>query len=214
MAKTANLLQDDLAVEPGERIALLLPLHWQSAVVALAGWSLGAVVTDAVEDAAVVFAAESRLDEAGSGTAREILGLALRPLGGRLATTHRGVLDYGVEVPSQGDRFTAYAPVDPDAPAVDLGVDPGGRTATGRELVDAAGAAASRWAVTAGDRVLTTAPLLTWDGLLAGLLVPLAAGAGAVFCRHADPLALPRRVRDERVTATVGVDVEGVRRLA
>ncbi|MBK3590271.1 TIGR03089 family protein, partial [Streptomyces sp. MBT57] len=29
VAKTANLLQSDLAAEPGDRLALLLPAHWQ-----------------------------------------------------------------------------------------------------------------------------------------------------------------------------------------
>ena len=32
VAKTANLLQGDLATEPGDRVALLLPAHWQTAV--------------------------------------------------------------------------------------------------------------------------------------------------------------------------------------
>lgn len=43
VAKTANLLQGDLGAEPGDRLALLLPAHWQSAVWLLACASVGVV---------------------------------------------------------------------------------------------------------------------------------------------------------------------------
>lgn len=203
VAKTANLLRDDLAVEDGSRVGLLLPLHWQTAVLALACWSLGAIVTDVVDGADVVAAEESRLPEA--ATAPDVLGLSLRPLNAPLATRPPGVSDYAADVLGHGDRFTAYTPVDPDAPA--LHVD--GLVATGRELV----AAAREYAVEPGDRVLTTLPLLSRDGLFAGLLAPLAAGASVVLCRHADPAGLGRRARDERVTVTAGVAIGDLRRL-
>ncbi|MBA3251958.1 MAG: TIGR03089 family protein, partial [Geodermatophilaceae bacterium] len=35
VAKTANLWQDGLDVEPGQRVAVLLPPHWQTAAVLL-----------------------------------------------------------------------------------------------------------------------------------------------------------------------------------
>src|SRR5438874_6116392 len=44
VAKTANLLVDGLDAQPGERVALLLPPHWQTAVWAYAAWSAGLVV--------------------------------------------------------------------------------------------------------------------------------------------------------------------------
>src|SRR5206468_12370426 len=44
VAKTANLLQDGLGTEAGERVALLLPPHWLGAVWMLAAWSAGLVV--------------------------------------------------------------------------------------------------------------------------------------------------------------------------
>ena len=43
VAKTANYLQGDLAAEPGDRLALLLPAHWQTAVWLLACSSVGVV---------------------------------------------------------------------------------------------------------------------------------------------------------------------------
>jgi len=45
VAKTANLLQDELGAEPGEQIALLLPTHWQSAVWVWAAAACGLVIT-------------------------------------------------------------------------------------------------------------------------------------------------------------------------
>jgi len=43
VAKTANLLQDGMSAEPGDRVALLLPAHWQTAVWLLACSSMGVV---------------------------------------------------------------------------------------------------------------------------------------------------------------------------
>ncbi|MGH3327239.1 MAG: TIGR03089 family protein, partial [Streptomycetales bacterium] len=43
VAKTANLLQDGLLAEPGQRVAILLPLHWQTAVWLLSCWTCGLV---------------------------------------------------------------------------------------------------------------------------------------------------------------------------
>ena len=48
VAKTANLLRDDLGTAPGDRVAVLLPAHWQAAAILLGAWTAAAVVgTDA-----------------------------------------------------------------------------------------------------------------------------------------------------------------------
>jgi acyl-CoA synthetase (AMP-forming)/AMP-acid ligase II len=46
-----------------------------------------------------------------------------------------------------------------------------------------------------------------------GLLAPLAAGATLVLCAHVDADALVRRADAERVTATLGVSLPGIRTL-
>ena len=43
VAKTANLLVDGLGAEPGGRVALALPAHWQTAVWLYACWSAGLI---------------------------------------------------------------------------------------------------------------------------------------------------------------------------
>lgn len=122
VAKTANLLQGDLAAEPGDRLALLLPAHWQSAVWLLACASVG-VVADVQGDPAAADLVVSGPDslDAARACRGERIALALRPLGGRFPQAPEGFADYAVEVPGQGDRFAPFAPVDPDAPAADRG---------------------------------------------------------------------------------------------
>ncbi|MFJ8233195.1 TIGR03089 family protein [Streptomyces sp. NPDC094448] len=203
VAKTANLLQGDLAAGPGDRLALLLPAHWQSAVWLLAGASVGVTVEIGGDpaDADVVVSGPDTLEEAGSCTG-ERMALALRPLGGRFPQAPDGFADYAVEVPGQGDRFAPFVPVDPDAPA--LIVD--GMELSGAGLVGRAREDAGRLGLTAGARLLTGGEYGTWEGLSAGLYAPLAAGASVVLCRHLDRLPadqLRRRIESERVTKSL-----------
>ncbi|MEU7583317.1 TIGR03089 family protein [Streptomyces sp. NPDC041068] len=203
VAKTANLLQGDLAAEPGDRAVLLLPAHWQTAVWLLACSSVG-VVADVGGDPAGADLVVSGPDalEAARACSGERMALALRPLGGRFPQTPDGFADYAVEVPGQGDQFAPYAPVDPDEVALVVG----GTELTGAEVVERARDDAGRLGVGPGSRVLSGLPYATWDGLSAGLYGSLAVGGSVVLCRHLDQLAeggLEKRVEDERVTVTL-----------
>jgi uncharacterized protein (TIGR03089 family) len=107
VAKTANLLVDELDLEPGEPVVVDLPPHWQTAVIRLGVALAGGVEVGAGVDAGrVAFFAEG----AAEPDAQELVGLGLRPLGGGLRVPRAGVLDYAREVPSHGDRFVAVAP--------------------------------------------------------------------------------------------------------
>ncbi|MGP3922216.1 TIGR03089 family protein [Streptomyces sp. 8N616] len=205
VAKTANLLQGDLAAEPGDRLALLLPAHWQTAVWVLACSSTG-VVADLGGDPApaelVVSGPDPDTLEKARACGGERVALSLRPLGVRFPQAPQGFLDYAVEVPSQGDRFAPYAPVDPDAPALAFA---GGEQLTGAEVVERARADAAARGLTPVSRLLSGLPYDTWDGLSAGLLAPLASGGSVVLCRHLEQLgaeALDQRRESERVTVT------------
>ncbi|WP_345982278.1 TIGR03089 family protein [Streptomyces sp. DSS69] len=202
VAKTANLLQSDLAAEPGDRLALLLPAHWQSAVWLLACSSAG-VVADVQGDPAAADLVVSGPDtlERARACRGERVALALRPLGGRFPQPPAGFADYAVEVPSQGDRFTPYAPVDPEAPA--LTVD--GVELSGTQLVSKAREDAEALGLAPGSRLLTGHTYDTWEGLSTGLFAPLASGGSVVLCRHLGELGaegLAKRVESERVTNT------------
>lgn len=206
VSKTANLLQGDLGAEPGDRLALLLPAHWQSAVWLLACSSVGVAVEIGGDPAAadLVVSGPDTL-EAARACRGERVALALRPLGGRFPTVPDGFSDYAVEVPGQGDRFAPYAPVDPDAPALSFGGGgAGGRTElTADAVVARARADAGTRGLAAGSRLLSGLAYDAWEGLSAGLYAPLASGGSVVLCRNLDFLpadGLEKRVASERVT--------------
>jgi len=201
-AKTANLLVDGCGLTAGDRAAVLLPPHWQSAAVLLGCWSVGLVVEyahrppadvaqrsprssgrnqEAHEPADVVFASLDRAGEAPPAADRFVLGLA--PMALPLRETPAGFADYVAEVRGHGDRFTG---------------------ATGVHQADLLNAARDRAAalgIAPGARVLVDAGRhpdpRDW------LLAPLVAGASIVLCGHLDPQAVPKRVEAERVTAVL-----------
>lgn len=201
VAKTANLLQGDLAAEPGDRLALLLPAHWQTAVWLLACAATGVTAVPADPDPAaadLVVSGPDTLERARACTGERV-ALSLRPLGGRFPQPPAGFADYAAEVPGQGDRFQPYAPVDPDAPALDVA----GARFTAAELVGRARADAQSAALAPGTRTLSTLGYDTWEGLSAGLYAPLAAGASVVLCPYLDRLSpeqQEKRRADERVS--------------
>ncbi len=216
VAKTANLLQDEFDVGPGSTVGVALPVHWQTAAVLLAVWSCGAAVLDtAAEDddrlsgADVVLAAADRLPPLEEQGLDQLLGLSLHPLGLGMAGYIGPARDFALEVRSHGDHFTPYSPPDPAAPGLLLG----GVQLTLGGLVETAGELATRLGLTAGDRVLVDEHTATEAGPVAWLLAPLLAGASLVLCRHPFAPRLPQRAADERVTATLGVKLDGIREL-
>jgi uncharacterized protein (TIGR03089 family) len=216
VAKTANLLQDEFDVGPGSTVAVALPVHWQTAAVLLAVWSCGATVLDtAAEDegrlaeADVVLAARDRLDALEELDLPELMGLSLHPLGLGMTGYAGRARDFALEVRVHGDAFFPHAAPDPADPGLLLGgltLTLGGLVSTARELAD-------RLGIGAGDRVMVDDRTALEAGPVAWLLAPLAAGASLVLCRAPIAEALPRRAADERVTATLGLRVDGVREL-
>ncbi|MGP3989382.1 TIGR03089 family protein [Streptomyces sp. 3N207] len=205
VSKTANLLQDELSAEPGDRLALLLPAHWQTAVWLLACSSVG-VVAELGGDAARADLAVSGPDtlEAARTCSGERVALSLRPMGGRFPQPPEGFMDYAVEVPGQGDQFAPYVPVDPEMPALVL---PGGSELTGAQVVERAREDAAARGLGPGARLLSALPYDGWDGISAGLLAPLAAGGSVVLAprlERLDAASLEQRKENERVTHTAG----------
>jgi uncharacterized protein (TIGR03089 family) len=192
VAKTANLLVDELALGPGGTAAVLLPPHWQCAAVLLGCWSAGLTVrptgspdADPPGEVDVLFAAADRVAEADAWSAADRYALALHPFALPLREVPAGFADYITEVRAHGDHFTAYPPGGPNhttlraravARAVELGISPGDRL-----LVDV-------------DRHPDP---LDW------LLAPLSAGATLVLCAHPDQARLADRQSTERITHTL-----------
>jgi uncharacterized protein (TIGR03089 family) len=219
VAKTANLLQDEFDVGPGSVVAVSLPVHWQTAAVLLAVWSCGATVLDtAVEDEErldavdVVLAAQDRLaalEDREHAEIAETMGLSLHPLGLGMTGYAGQARDFALEVRVHGDIFRPYRPADPAAP----GLRAGGLELTLGGLVETARELAGRLGITAGDRVLVEERTAAEAGPVAWLLAPLAVGASLVLCRNPMDDRLARRAAEERVTATLGRRIQGVREL-
>jgi uncharacterized protein (TIGR03089 family) len=200
VAKTANLIQDEIGAERGDRIALLLPAHWQTAA-----WLLACAATGAVAEldgdpaaATAVVSGPDGLDRA-SACPGERLALSLRPLGAPFPSPPAGFTDYARAAPAQPDAFTAYDPPGPDDPALVVG----GRELSGGELVGLARADAAERGLKPGDRLMSLLGYGSWAGVSAGLFAPLAAGASVVLCRNAERLdeaGRAARSESERVT--------------
>jgi hypothetical protein len=108
-----------------------------------------------------------------------------------------------------GDHFAPYSPPDPASPGLLLG---GVQLSLGA-LVGTAAELAARLGLRPGDRVLVDEHTATEAGPVAWLLAPLSVGASLVLCRHPFASRLPQRAADEKVTATLGVKLDGIREL-
>ncbi|TDC35181.1 TIGR03089 family protein [Micromonospora sp. KC213] len=185
VAKTANLLVDDLARQPGDTAGILLPPHWQTAVVLLGCWSARLTVTDRPGEVDVLFAAAGRAAEADAWSAGDSYALALDPFALPMRQVPAGFVDFVSEVRGHGDHFTPHPRGGPgDA-----------------ELLARAAARATELGLGPDDRLLVDVDRhpdpVDW------LLTPLTAGASVVPCGNLDPARLASRAAAERVTRTL-----------
>jgi uncharacterized protein (TIGR03089 family) len=196
-AKAANLLRDECDVEPGTRVAALLPAHWQTAAVLLAAWSCGAEVVGDPLDAAWVLTDGERIDLAmATGPDGGVVALSLDAFGKGLPGLPAGVIDFATEVRQHGDEFVPWSAVPAEAPAL--------AGASVARVLDVARERAAALGIGPADRVLSTLDWSDGDGLTDGLLAVLAARASLVQCRNPDPAGLQRRAETERTTLRLG----------
>ncbi|MCP2335337.1 TIGR03089 family protein [Actinomadura rupiterrae] len=204
VAKTANLLVDGFGAQPGDKVVLALPEHWQTLVWLMASWSAGLHVhldePGDVEGPYLLAVAEERLADVDDSQADELIGLSLHALGGPMADVPPGVTDYATEVRAHGDRFRPQRSF-ADEPLLTVTKT----TYTGADLVGEGRAAASSGALDARDRLLVHVPLTTLQGVLITLLAPLASGSSVIIQRNFDKASLDRRLTLEHVTATAGL---------
>jgi uncharacterized protein (TIGR03089 family) len=208
VAKTANLLVDGLGAQPGQRVSVDLPVHWQAAVWHAAGWAAGLVTvpgspSDAADIANIAVLGVGP-EEAGREhripQADEVVGLGLGPLG----LPRPGIdlpayvtLDYDREIHGFGDVFRPPTADSPQRPALLAG----GTLHSAAELGTATAALLRRWSLPHGARILSVLPFDDLPAIVAGLLGPLANGGGSVLCRNLDADRLAARAEAERVTA-------------
>jgi uncharacterized protein (TIGR03089 family) len=212
-AKVANLLADELGVAPAERVAAVLVDSWQAAVVLAGCWRAGVTVVAvepaadpadraaAVRGCAAAFVREEWLAELGG--AAGLVALGSGPLG-RPERDLGAALDFARAVPAMGDLY-AGDDAGPDAAAL-VAAGPG--AATMAELLDEAGALGRLAGLADTDRLLSGLGLGDRAGMVAGLLAPLAAGAGVVLQGRFDPARFWKRAAEEKVTVAVLDDAQ------
>lgn len=198
VAKSANLLVDGLGGP--SRVGLLLPLHWQTVALLLAGVATGATVVVAREPKeltgceAAFTTPEAAAAALGAGV-DDVLALSGHPLGAPCGPLPAMVLDYAREVPSYGDGWSGPRPAS-------VVVEAGGRPVSPRADTP----------LTAADRVLFGASLGTPEGVT-DLLTVLHAGAALVLVPEPRSVDLVRVAADERVTWSQNVTIQGIRSL-
>lgn len=132
VAKAANLLQDDLAAEPGTTVGLDLPTHWRSVYWALATWAVGATVVTGADaltaDVLVTDVAERAGPRGGEAVLVTLPALARSHPDAGAAP---GAVDEARELSTHGDQFSPLA----DAESSDVALVADGTTTTYAALV-------------------------------------------------------------------------------
>jgi uncharacterized protein (TIGR03089 family) len=206
-ARTAALLHEGCELGTGDRVAVLLPPHWQTAAVLLGAWSAGVAVSfrlaataglpelgpGADEPLDATFVARPRIDDwldhVPDARHRFVLGLA--PGAAPLPEVPAGYRDYIAELGRYPDSLPAYATIRrTDAATVD-------GTSYGQWGSVAQGIATSL-DLRASDRLLVDAA--EHEHPIKWLLAPLSVGASVVVCANLDPDAVPDRVAAEGIT--------------
>ncbi|MEV0643805.1 TIGR03089 family protein [Phytomonospora sp. NPDC050363] len=206
VARTAGLLRDGCGLGAGDRLATLLPAHWQTAAVLLGAWSLGVQVSHRPwataglpagpgqdEPVDAVFVSRKRIGGwlETVPEARHRFALGLEPGGAPMAEVPEGYLDFVAEIGRSRQ----------DAPDYDM--IRGGDAATPdgtsyRQWSDLARGVADARGITPGDRILVDVAVNEEPSLW--LLAPMMAGASIVLAAGVTPGDLDSVVAAEGVT--------------
>lgn len=214
-SRTAALLHAGCGLSVGDRAAVLLPPHWQTAGVLLGAWAAGVSVSfrpwataglptlgsgeDEPLDASFVSATrlESWLENVPEARHRFVLPLDPSPprrralAGEPSSLAPAGYRDYLTEVARYTDSLPAYAPIGwTDAASVD--------GTTYRQWGSIAAEIAGHLGLRTGDRLLVDAA--EHEQPVMWLLAPLAAGASVVVCTNLDRTRLDARIAAEGIT--------------
>lgn len=188
VAKTGNLLQDELDAEPGMRLSLDLPAHWKSLIWALAAWQLGMEIVVNRGGAELLVTDQPG---AAAGKYDAVIAVALPALAMRWpGELPAGVIDYAAEVRSHGDIFMAHS--DPSASGCAI-TDREGTRHLHADLLTGFAARHDE-----GVRLLVTAG----EGLEAGLANCLGAwhNGGSVVLAHPDVKLTDHLLASERIS--------------
>jgi uncharacterized protein (TIGR03089 family) len=197
-AAVASLLTSECGLSAGGRVGVLLPPHWQTAVVLLGAWS-----------------ARMEVSFQGWGAAGLSSPVAGRPLDATFVESRR-VGSWLDDVPAGRHQFALFGSPPPDgyrdfvaSVRGHLGADAPAWAVDGREVAASGGVTFGEYGALAvevarsrgiarGDRVLID--VSASDEPLFWLMGPLSVGASVVLCANLDPARVPARVAVEGVT--------------
>jgi uncharacterized protein (TIGR03089 family) len=195
VSKVANLLADDLMLEPRDSIAFDLPPHWQSMTLLVGAWTAGLRVVDGSATLTVVGPAAAA---AGRTMNPPVLALSLRPMGGPFVEPlPAGWLDFAREVPPQPDALVVDGGVSGDS----IAVATADTEQTHSELLQAGSRLAAQLGMATAGRLITDANPGRPDGLVPSVVVPLITGGSVVLVVNASPDDVARIEDQEAVTA-------------
>lgn len=206
-ARTAALLREGCGLDRGDRAAILLPPHWQTAAVLLGAWSAGIAVafrpwatagladpgTGLDEPLEAVFVTRTRLDSwlERVPDARHRYVLSLAPPGTPVTDVPPGYRDFLADV-------TRYPDVPPEYSSLhgDDAASPDGTSY--RELAVIASGIADSLGLRPGDRLLVDTA--RHEQPVGWLLAPLTVGASVVLCANLEPGTLDTRIAADGIT--------------
>lgn len=207
VVKTHYLLLDELALAPGDRACVRLPVHWLAAPILLGCWFAGLEIVTAPEQAGVVFADADSLAVLDLAAAEDVFSVSLLSMA-RPSTPPAGASDYATSVRPMPDSWaTVRAQAGPEVPALD-GLSRARLAAAAAELAQRLGLAqggrllwTTDWsgesAGGAGDRAGASAAENGWT---AALVAPLAVGGSVVLVRHPDESRTAAKAQAEHAT--------------
>lgn len=192
VAKTRNLLGDELGLTVGDTAVIALPAHWISVPVVLGCLAAGLQLRGS-GDGEVGFAVPATLADAGAPADRYLIN------------PDRAAVGFGDDVPGDAaDYVTAVRPQGDTwagllmpASAADMAFGGNSRGAVMNRAVERA----AQLGLTDGGRLLVAGDGA--DVWLDTVLVPLVVGGSVLIVANADASVLDRRVEQERVTARV-----------
>jgi uncharacterized protein (TIGR03089 family) len=195
VAKTANLLVDDLALRPGDVLATDLGTHWTALVIVAAAWRAGVTVAlpGAWDGAGALAAREDR-----AATRLDVPTVVVGTgMAARCTAPPGDAIPFAEDVLGYPDDFDDHRGA-PEEPAAQV-PSPGGTTVRSHaELVRGAGWLARIAGIAMGDRYASEVPADEEVGLLAAPTLALLLGGGLVLLRETSPDARARIVADER----------------
>lgn len=185
VAKTANLLTDEIGLDPGDRVELRLaadhPGHWMTLIWVMAAWQAGLTVTDRNGDVVV----DGPRPPASTPTV-PAYAASLHPLGLGLRDLPPGWLDFSSAALAQPDDWFGEGPEDADAVAWEVA----GVERSFAELTSVTPSA---------RRGLVVDPRSAWDAVQECLAAPLLGGGSSVVAIGVDETTRARIAVDEKV---------------